>query len=274
MSTTMTPRRLAILVASSKGGSGKTTFARGLIDYYRAQHDLNVAAYDADGGTESLLQYYGERDMHGKHLPEDQRDPIKGVKNFSVRADRQRDQLINVFDETKAPRTIIDLPGGGEEEIEKVLGDADRFFAAYEELGVKPIVAIVINSTKSSAASVPIIMEMFGSRPHFIVVKNPSNGSRFRHFEGVQDKEGNMLFGRARQRVIDSGGDVITIPRLDVDTYEDVDWLSLRWDEATEDTRLSFTDRLRVREWRKGLAASLQGTILEARTELSVVGAA
>ncbi len=39
----------AIFVVSQKGGSGKSTFSRALLDAFRNGVQLSVAAFDADG---------------------------------------------------------------------------------------------------------------------------------------------------------------------------------------------------------------------------------
>lgn len=70
------PTRRAVFVASQKGGPGKSTTARALLDYYRT-HAIGCAAYDADGRVGQLLQYYGERGADGELLRE--QNPSTGV---------------------------------------------------------------------------------------------------------------------------------------------------------------------------------------------------
>jgi hypothetical protein len=49
-----------ILTHGEKGGVGKTTVARVLADYYKAQ-DVPFRAYDAEGETGQLLRFHGEQ---------------------------------------------------------------------------------------------------------------------------------------------------------------------------------------------------------------------
>ncbi len=52
------------LVASEKGGVGKSVFARTLVDWLRFS-GYRVAAYDADGGIGATLRVLGERGDNG-----------------------------------------------------------------------------------------------------------------------------------------------------------------------------------------------------------------
>lgn len=65
-----------IFVCSQKGGAGKTTFARGLLEALRYEGHT-VAAYDADGPVGQLLQYEGLRDRKGRLIP--RQDPSRAA---------------------------------------------------------------------------------------------------------------------------------------------------------------------------------------------------
>lgn len=255
--------RSAILVSGLKGGPGKSTFARGLVDYYRAQ-GVATAAYDGDSQTESLLQYYGTRDALGKL--EAVQDPLRGVRAFSVRDVKERDLLIDLLD-TDAQRAVIDLPGGSVDEIGAVVGSSETFFKAYEDAGVYPIVVIVISHVKASAASVGATISAFGTRPAYIVCKNLAyaDAHEFEVFDGIPQQDGTRRFGRARQAIESVRGAIIEMPKLNALTYGRLDQFSLPFATAEESTQLSLSDKVRVKEWRKDFAASLSGTALEER---------
>ena len=110
-------------VISLKGGVGKSTFSRGLVDVARSA-GIATAAYDADGGVGQLLAHYGQRDANGSLMRS--QDAAKGVDYFDVRDEVAREMLVNVVD-AKADLVVIDLPGGSIDAIRTVRGvAADR----------------------------------------------------------------------------------------------------------------------------------------------------
>lgn len=253
--------RSAILVTGLKGGPGKSTFARGLVDHYRS-HGVATAAYDGDSQTESLLQYYGTRDAAGRL--DAVQDPLRGVRAFSVRDVKERDLLIDLL-ETDAQRAVIDLPGGSVDEIGAVVGTSETFFKAYEDAGLSPIVVIVISHVKASAASVAATISAFGTRPQYVVCKNLTyaDANEFEVFDGIPQADGTRRFGRARQAIEAVDGAIIEMPKLNALTYGRLDQFSLPFTVAEDSALLSLSDRVRVNQWRKDFAASLAGTVLE-----------
>lgn len=65
-----------VFVISDKGGTGKSTFARGYADHLRRKVP-GSALVDADGTVGQLLQFHGTRDSKGALEPK--QDPTKGV---------------------------------------------------------------------------------------------------------------------------------------------------------------------------------------------------
>lgn len=92
----------AIFVCSQKGGAGKTSFARGLLEVLRFENN-RVAAYDADGAVGQLFQYEGQRDQQGLLLTK--QDPLVGCSHFDIREEDERDILLNVLAE--GPEVIL-----------------------------------------------------------------------------------------------------------------------------------------------------------------------
>lgn len=257
--------RLAVFVHAPKGGVGKSFFSRGLLDYWRSAGSV-AAAYDADAGTErteTLVQYYGQRDGQGRLL--DVQDPMKGVFPFTLDEARERDLLVNLLDQTSASRIIIDLPGGAGHNMSQVLGGADRLFAAYLERGVQPVVVLVISHLKAAAAGVGATIEAFGMRPTYVVCKNLgcASADAFRVFHGYKRK-GESRWGGGARALAAVNGIVVPMPALDPYTVGELDEHDLRFDEAEWSQRLeSSADRIRVAQWRRDFAYALAGTIFE-----------
>lgn len=251
------PRTIAAFITSSKGGPGKSTAASLLLDNWRSAGHA-VAAYDADANNASLVQHFGTRNLEGRLI--DVQDPVKGVSLVNVREPDSRDELLNAVERMHA-RILVDLPGGGAEDVANVLPSADDFFGAFLEHDIQPIVAIVISNVKSSAASVASTIETFGKKPTYIVIKNLSYGTSFPAFDGIMVKGEMKLLG-AKRALESVNGSVIQMPALQEETY-------LRWDlasctiaESLSHPDLTFSDKARLKSWRTEFAAAINGTAL------------
>lgn len=246
-----------IFTSGHKGGPGKSTFSRGLIDYYRARN-VTTAAYDADASTESLAQYLGLRGADGRLLAS--QDPIKGVETFNVRNPDQKTMLLDIV-ERRAERIVVDLPGGGVEDVAEVLTSTDRFFEVFEDAGVTPIVAIIFSNVKASIASVPGTIQLFGPRPRYVAVKNMAFGPEFATFDGVYEN-GQLRYQGAKRALAGVNGDVIEMPKIDPTTYGRLDLYDLSFADAVNAPQLRMTDRERIKLWREQFAQTIEGTIL------------
>ena len=80
----MKSKKRLILVTGQKGGVGKSTFARALLDCLRSR-GRSVAAFDGDGSVGHLLQYYGEK-QNGKLKFE--QNPLIGAGYYDLRNHR------------------------------------------------------------------------------------------------------------------------------------------------------------------------------------------
>jgi len=129
-------------MAAEKGGTGKSTAARALVDYAR-RVGVRTAAWDTDGSVGQLLQCYGTKDRNGAILLD--QDPCVGTGYFNIRDDRQRDRLFASVTEHDASLSVYDMPGG-------ILAELDRLFDApgtggrcvvdgFDRLGVDVTVA-------------------------------------------------------------------------------------------------------------------------------------
>ncbi len=90
-------KRLEIF-ASQKGGAGKTTTAKAMLDLSR-RAGRSVSAWDLDSSTSSFAMAYQER------------DPVAGVGLDNVRSPKSKTPWLNAL-YTEVDDVIIDVPGG------------------------------------------------------------------------------------------------------------------------------------------------------------------
>jgi hypothetical protein len=240
--------RRAIFILSQKGGSGKSTFSRALLDHLRLLRGLPVAAYDADGQVGQLLQHYGRRDNRGELVA--RQDALSGVDSFDLRDSTQRGFVLDALD-MPAGTLLFDFPAGCLGELGKVVGGGHGLaplLDVYEAEGVAVTAAVVISNVQASTANVQAVIEAFGGRADIVAVKNLFYGKPedFLFFEGFTAADGRFYGGQARQLLDRQGGEIFALPALPGREYALCDLYSLGFSEAVHHPALRRSERAAV----------------------------
>ncbi|MCB0121087.1 MAG: hypothetical protein KDK04_03080 [Candidatus Competibacteraceae bacterium] len=248
----MSTKRI-IFVCSQKGGAGKTTFARALLELLRWE-GYRVAAYDTDGAAVGqLLQHEGSRDEHGRLLH--QQDPFKGCGYFNIREDDDRDLLLNALS-LDPPILLFDLPGGVLGELGKVVDEGDYprgLFAEYRDAGYDITIVIVMTLVMASVRTIQDSLDAFGDSVDYVAVKNQiyAGEEGFIFFDGCEQEDLVLPPSQSKQALLDHNGVIITMPPLNPRSYALLDRHSLGYLEALQGDRLPKADRARIRQWLK-----------------------
>jgi len=254
--------RRAIFVCSQKGGAGKTTFARGLLEILRCKGH-RVAAYDADGNVGQFFQHEGLRDERGQLIPD--QDPQAGCGFFNIREDDDRDILLNALTD-RPPLILFDLPGGVVGELGKVLdhGAAPHgLFGAYQDEGYAITVVVVMTPVQASVRTVQDSIASFGDTIDYVAVKNLAFGAAetFLLFDGCAQSDLQFPISQGKRALLEQGGVIIHMPVLPARSYALLDVYSLGYMEAVEGrgigARMPLADRIRVRQWLREFDAQL-----------------
>lgn len=214
-----------VIVTGDKGGVGKSTFARGLFDFYISQK-LPCIGYDADTRNPQLERHFCPELVHCVNIFE------RGGA----------DRLLTDLEETSCPLVLLDLPaqsGGYFTKFESEMS----FFDSLRELGYRVTMASVLNRVIDSVNVLNTLYEYCKDKVDYVVVKNlfysADDGSRF---ERYNEWEG-------RQKLIDEGAIEIEIKDLFFKTYDFVDSYSIGFTDAITHEQTNIAIKGRIRSW-------------------------
>ncbi len=230
------PRRM-ILVTGNKGGTGKSSFARGLLDLY-THLGLSCRAYDSDTQNPQLFRHYGK---------------TVGVARIDIALRGGADVLLDDLEQRQAAIVLVDLPARSGNSFEHYERDV-QLISSASELGYRLTVVSVLSRVKDAVNALRLLMEFCGDglrptgghRVDYIAVKNL-------HF-GDADKFKRFDQSKAKAQFLALGGVEIAMPDLFDDTYDLIDEKDLIFRQAVgEPSPLSRANRSRLHQWLKTL---------------------
>jgi hypothetical protein len=216
-----------ILVGADKGGVGKTTVSRTLLDYFTV-HQVPIRAFDSESPRGTLKRFHPE---------------VSNIVDASSVFDQMR--IIDTLSTTDSVVTVVDVRAGLMGPTLRSLRDIGFLEAAKKG----HITFIVFHILGSSIASLNEIEEMapFTANAKYFLVKNFINNTSF--FEWEQATHASYF-----KRLEDA--QVISIPKLNEMAYEQVELASVPFrifvhnrNTQGEAANYSFVLRGYVRHW-------------------------
>lgn len=227
------PVPVVILVGADKGGVGKTTTSRALLDYYAA-HNLLVRAFDTETPRGTLKRFHAD---------------ITDVVDITTVADQM--SIIDTLESSEVKISVIDIRAGL----------LSRTLQAFEDIGFLQaaregqFAVHVVHVLGSSIASLEEIEEVapFVEDLTYYVAKNFINESDFFEWD---EATYNKYFKRLKNAV------ELTVPKLHEMAYEQVDISGLPFSEFVanktrhgDNAGFSFVLRGYVRKWMADVSA-------------------
>ncbi|SMD16415.1 hypothetical protein [Rhizobium sp. RU36D] len=252
--------------ASQKGGVGKSFWERAKIEFLR-ERDVPIAAYDMDGGTGSVARILGERDEHGELKPTEDQDPLKGVRSYNIHKNRGREAFAD-SSALEYKHIQIDTPGGGFDALSDIMdGGSNSLQGLYEAIlkeGRKPIIEHIITPEDESVESVRRYLDATEGLPiqHIAILnmRDADEKSDFEMWFGYTDLEtGEKVGGNARAEFLENGGIEIVMPKLAIGAALRMKRYNLTFTAASQDARLTVTQRGQVSRWLREMWKELLG---------------
>lgn len=253
-------QKRAVLVASEKGGVGKSGWVGSLVSIARQDGDA-LAAFDSDGSVGGLVRICGTKDEAGNIVPD--QDPMVGVGYYSGRDDRDGHRLVT-SGEAGYPVMIHDLAGGLLDDMTKIVDGGkglEDFVATFADNGYRITFVHMLSNTIAAAQSVGRYLDYVGDGADHVAVLNRHFGeydADFPFWVGFTDPEGIERGGKARKRFLELGGIEIEMPAMPRATYAKLDALNLPATDASTSKGLNSVEKTHARKFVRDFKAAIE----------------
>jgi hypothetical protein len=248
----------AVVFVTAKGGLGKSTAARWFVDAAR-RAGRRVAAWDLDAGTGSMAIFYAER------------DPETGCATEDVRNRKSRGAWLDSL-HGEADDVVLDVPGGAMADLLRFIDGASHLLDEMKLAGREVVIVSVIGTQRDSTMAPQTAIDTFGSTVHHVVIKNGhfAEEDQFLVYDGFDDPVTNeRRFGKTAELVREVGGEVVFMPRLNVDAMQILDLENMTFAEgAFAAAKIGRRWSGFVRYWMQDMEEALAGSWLSANGEV------
>lgn len=232
-------QKRVIWISGGKGGTGKSTFARGLAHTLQVA-GTNLALFDGDPENAQLYRYYKQTD--------------DGVARIAIKQRNGVDSIITEMDDVGTQVILVDAPAGGNSVLAE-LEEENGFLSGMAEGGYSLTMVTVLSRIRDSINQLKWAMDLTdGYDVAHVAVKNL--------FYGDAHKFRFLDRSKTKQRLLDNGGHVIEMRDLFEDTYELLDEFDFSFQAAITADRKQFPspDVRRVKQWTKHFKQQVMAT--------------
>lgn len=213
------------LIGGEKGGVGKSMMSR-LLSQYFIDHELPFTGYDTDRSHGSLTRFYGE---HASAMLVDRFEAL--------------DRIVESAVERPGSRVLVDLAAQTHEPLVKWMDESGVLDMA-DLSGIAIHYWHVMDNGRDSVDLLTRLLDRFGQRVHYVLVKNQLRGEDF----GQLERSGQL------DRAIGLGAQVIEIRRLHEAVMQKIDARNASFWAAKNVTTidgpgLGMMERQRLKLW-------------------------
>ncbi len=213
------------LIGGEKGGVGKSMMSR-LLSQYFIDHELPFTGYDTDRSHGSLTRFYGE---HASAMLVDRFEAL--------------DRIVESAVERPGSRVLVDLAAQTHGPLVKWMDESGVLDMA-DLSGIAIHYWHVMDNGRDSVDLLTRLLDRFGQRVHYVLVKNQLRGEDF----GQLERSGQL------DRAIGLGAQVIEIRRLHEAVMQKIDARNASFWAAKNVTTidgpgLGMMERQRLKLW-------------------------
>lgn len=213
------------LVGGEKGGVGKSMMSRVLAQYF-IDHELPFVGFDTDRSHGSLLRFYA-----------DYASPVLVDRYEAL------DRIVETAVEQPGRRVLVDLAAQTQEPLVRWMDDSGVLDMA-DLSGLALNYWHVMDSGRDSVDLLARLLERFGQRVHYVLVKNELRGDDF----GQLERSGQL------ERALGLGARVISLRRLHESVVQKIDarnasFWAARNVTAIDGPGLGMMERQRLKLW-------------------------
>ena len=213
------------LIGGEKGGVGKSMLSRVLAQYF-IDNELPFIGFDTDRSHGALMRFYAD---HASAALVDRYEAL--------------DQIVETALEQPGRRVLVDLAAQTHEPLVKWMDESGVLDMA-DLSGIALHYWHVMDSGRDSVDLLARLLDRFGQRVHYVVVKNQLRGDDF----GQLERSGQL------ERAIGLGASVITIRHLHDPVVHKIDarnasFWAARHGGAIDGPGLGLMERQRLKLW-------------------------
>jgi hypothetical protein len=221
-----TSQNRLVIVTGDKGGVGKSTFSRGLLQLY-LNKNLPCIAYDADKRNPQLNRYF-KTSYEGR------------VRFLDIFTRGGTDLLLTDLESNPFPIVLLDLPAQSGEFMENFFKEI-AFFEMLADLDYRATMVSVISRVLDSVNVLEKLYKLCKNQVDYVVVKNLFHGEE-KSFERYNDWS-------LRKKMLSEGLVEIAMPDLFYKPYDFMDRYSLAFSDVYTHPKSNIVFKGRVKSW-------------------------
>jgi hypothetical protein len=212
-------------IGGEKGGVGKSLLSRLLAQYF-IDHSVPFAGFDTDRSNSTLTRFYADY-----------------VHAVTPEAYESLDRIVETAVEQPGRRALVDLAAQTHDPLVKWMDESGVLDLA-DVSGISVQYWHVMDSGRDSVELLRRLLDRFGQRLQYVIVKNQMRGEDF----SILDRSGQLV------RAVGLGAKVMELKRLHDTIAQKIDarnvsFWSAKNSQAIDGASLSLMERQRLRLW-------------------------
>lgn len=229
-----------ILVATNKGGVGKSTAVIHIADFLKSQ-GIPFLAFDPDHANASFARFFRKPDGTNEEF----------MRFINIADDASLDQITKALDSGETNLAIVDGVGAQQETFLNWIEEIALFERAAD-MNLKITFILVVDEDKDTVDQAMTVAARADSQVDYLVIKNLKNSSETRIYDSSPARK--MLTGAL-------GAKEITFPKLKGNLVSVIQTESLRLSQAQTSEKVYINDQYRLANYRKQIGTALLSVV-------------